>query len=294
MTNITLIGLGKMGTAIATRLLEQGVALTVYNRTQAKMLSLAEKGAKTAATLQEAVSHADVVITCLLDDQAMFDMVLSPEGLPAYMKSGAIHLSTATLLPDTAIALDKTHTMYGSHYMAATVLGVPKVAYTGELTAFFAGTQACSQLCESLLQKIAASTFYLGENIKAPLILKICTNYALCTTIELISELYVFAEKSGLDLAIVQKNLHHIYGHPAFKRYIDKIKERNFDDVNFDMKGGMKDVTIFQKALADVGVPPYLADLVKSRQISALAHGYENKDWSSIYEIVRREAGLET
>lgn len=293
MTNITLIGLGKMGTAMATRLLEQGVALTVYNRTASKMATLAEKGAKTATTLQEAVANADLVITCLLDDQSMFDVILRPNGFLSHMKPGAIHMSTATLLPDTAQALEKAHTEHGSHYMAATVLGVPRVAYAGELTAFFAGAPENSQVCESLLQKLAASVFYLGENVKAPLIQKICINYALCTTIELISELYVFAEKSGLDLENIQKSLHHIYGHPAFKLYIDKIKARNFDEVNFDLQGGTKSVTMFQKALSDAGVPPHLANIVKNRQISALANGYEDKDWSSIYEIVRQEAGLE-
>ena len=103
----------------------------------------------------------------------------------------------------------------------------------------------------------------------------------------------MFAEKSGLDKDIVQYGLSEIYGHPAFKLYIDKIKDRDFDEVNFDMKGGMKDVSIFQKAFSDVGVIPKLGDLLKGRYISALANNMENKDWSAIYEVVRQEAGLE-
>ena len=118
-------------------------------------------------------------------------------------------------------------------------------------------------------------------------------NYSLITALELISELYAFAEKSGLDKDIVQYGLNEIYGHPAFKLYIDKIKDRNFDEVNFDMKGGMKDVSIFQKAFSDVGVKPKLGDLVKERYIAAFENKMEDKDWSGIYEVIRKEAGLE-
>ena len=87
--------------------------------------------------------------------------------------------------------------------------------------------------------------------------------------------------------------MHQIYGHPAFKRYIDKIYDRDFDEVNFDMIGGNKDISVFQEAFARVGVVPDFGNIIKSRFISALAHGMENKDWSGIYEIVRSQAGLE-
>ncbi len=50
------------------------------------------------------------------------------------------------------------------------------------------------------------------------------------------SELFVFSEKCGLDKNIVRMGLHQVYGHSAFKRYIDKIAERDFDNVNFTMK----------------------------------------------------------
>ena len=166
------------------------------------------------------------------------------------------------------------------------------MASQGELTVFCAGEENKISLCEPILKVFSNKILYLGKEAKAPLVMKICMNYSLITALELISEVYVFAEKSGLDKEVVQHGLHEIYGHPGFKRYVDKIKDRNFDEVNFDMKGGIKDVSIFQKAFSDAGVPPKLADIVKSRCISALSNHMENKDWSAIYEIARQEAGL--
>ena len=119
-------------------------------------------------------------------------------------------------------------------------------------------------------------------------------NYSLITAIELISELYTFAEKSGVDTEIVKMGLHQIYGHPAFKLYIDKIHDRNFSEVNFDMVGGHKDVNIFQEAFSKVGVAPEIANIVRSRFISALAQNMHDKDWSGIYEVVRSQSGLIT
>lgn len=80
--------------------------------------------------------------------------------------------------------------------------------------------------------------------------------------------------------------------HPAVHVYIDKIYHRDFDQVNFDMKGGNKDIHLFQKAFLDVGVIPDLATVFESKVTEALANRMENKDWSAVSEIVRRRSGL--
>jgi len=71
MSEVSLLGLGRMGTAMATRILAAGIPLTVYNRTHNKTQPLAEKGAKVATTIKEAVANADIIISCFLDDNAV-------------------------------------------------------------------------------------------------------------------------------------------------------------------------------------------------------------------------------
>lgn len=287
--NIAFIGLGKMGSAMVERLLSANFKVTVFNRTASKATPLVALGASLAPTIAQAVEHADVVMSCLLNDEAVLEMA---NEAVHHMKPKAIHMCISTILPDTSEQLKALHEHYQSNFVSAVVLGIPKVVQKGESTVFCAGEEHNLKLVWPLLQSFSANVFPLGDNIKAANIMKICLNYSLATALELISELYTFAEKSGLDTEVVKKGLHQIYGHPAFKLYIDKIHARDFNDVNFSMLGGNKDLTIFQEAFARVGVVPELGNVIKGRFISALAQGMEEKDWSGIYEVVRNESGL--
>ena len=271
------------------RLLEKKYEVTVFNRTSSKMIPLQQLGAKPSQSIAQAVSEANIVMTCLLNDQAVLEV--TAEMVP-HIQAKTIHIGLSTILPDTAQAVEELHQKQGGHYISATVLGIPKVADKGELTTFCAGAETDLEIAIPVLKAFSGQIVPLGKDIKAPNIMKICMNYSLITTLELISELYTFAEKSGLDTEVVKQGLHQIYGHPSFKLYIDKIHERNFDDVNFNMLGGNKDVSVFQEAFSRVGVAPEIGNIVKSRITSALALGMKDKDWSSIYEIIRAQSGL--
>ena len=96
---VGFIGLGKMGNPIAMNILKAGYDLTVYNRTPEKMKPLLSLGAKGASSPLEAARGADVVITCLMDDQTELDCTSGEDGLLAGLKPGGIHIGTATISP---------------------------------------------------------------------------------------------------------------------------------------------------------------------------------------------------
>lgn len=290
--NITFIGLGGMGSAMVERLLLAHYSVTVFNRTPEKAEPLIKLGAKNATSIADAVLNADVVITSLLDCHAVLQVT---EAMLPYMQQGAIHIGLSTVLPETALKLLELHRKQNSHYFSGVVLGVPAVVREGGLTTFCAGDNAVFERVHPLLSTFSKHVIPLGDeaNIKAPNLMKICMNYSLMTAIELMSELFVFAEKSGLDKETVQMGLHAIYGHPAFKRYIDKIAKREFDEVNFAMTGGQKDARIFKQAFLEAGVTPELTNLLNQRYDTALSLGMKDKDWSGIYEVVRKQSGLE-
>lgn len=289
--NITFIGLGAMGSAMVARLLLANYAVTVFNRTPEKAEPLIKLGATGALSITNAVSHADIVITSLLDDQAVLEVT---DAMLIHLKPGAIHVGLSTVLPNTAEQLLKMHRTHNTHYFSAVVLGVPAVAKAGGLTTFCAGAHVVLEQVHPLLSTFSEHVIPLGDesDIKAPNLMKICMNYSLMTAIELMSELFVFAEKSGLDKEIVKMGLQSIYGHPAFKRYIDKIADRNFDEINFTMTGGQKDARIFRQAFLEAGIAPELVELLNHRYDTALSLGMKDKDWSGIYEVVRKQSGL--
>jgi len=289
---IALLGLGKMGSALARRLLQANFDLTVYNRSKDKMQPLVQAGAKPASTPKEAVANADVVLTCLLDDKAVLETVKGENGILVSLKPGTIHIGTSTILPDTSKQLTKLHQEQGSIYIAGNVLGVPKVADKGELTTIVAGNQNAINQCTAIFNSYSAKILKVGTEPYQANVVKISANYFLVTTIEAMGEIYTFAEKSHVDLDFMNGFFHTVLAHPAFKLYADKIKARDFDNVNFDMKGGIKDLNLFQQAFMDVGVVPDIANIIKNKFIIAIAQGMENKDWSAVTEITREQAGL--
>ncbi|CDZ76602.1 3-hydroxyisobutyrate dehydrogenase [Legionella massiliensis] len=286
---VSLIGLGKMGTVLAQRLLQADFDLTVFNRTAEKMLPLIEAGAKGAKTIEETVRDAEIVITCLLDDQAVLEIA---NNFAPLMQPQAIHVGTSTIMPETSKKLTELHQLYGNTYLAANVLGVPKAAARGELTTIVAGATEAIEQCKPLFAAYSIKVIPVGSEPYQANVMKICMNYFLVTAIEAMSELYTFAEKSQLDTSMLNTMFHSIFAHPAFQLYVDKIKERSFDDVNFDMKGGLKDISLFQQAFAQKGVVPGIANVIKDKFIIAMAHQMENKDWSAIAEITRLQANL--
>ncbi len=292
LNKITFIGLGKMGTALANRLLLAGFDLTVYNRTASKMQPLVAAGAKGAVSASEAVREADVVITSLLDDNSVVQTVLGENGFLPALKTGAIHIGTSTILPSTSKKLTQAHDVRDYIYLGGNVLGVPKVAEKGELTSIIAGNEEAINLCMPIFNAYSSKIIQVGTEPDKANVMKICTNYLLASTIECMGEIYAFAEKSGLDTEYPRGMFHAVFAHPAFKLYADKIWERNFDEVNFDVSGGFKDMQLFQQAFAEERVVSDMIDVIRNKFIIAMAQGMEQKDWSAVTEVTRKQAGL--
>ena len=289
---IALIGLGKMGSALATRLLAAGFDLTVYNRTAEKAQPLVILGAKAAASAAEAVSDADVVVTCLFDDNSVLEVLNAEQGVLTGLKRGAIHIGTSTILPETSKKLTELHQVAGSIYVAGNVLGVPAAAARGELISIVAGDAAAVTLCTPIFNAYSSHIMNLGEQAYKANVMKICCNYLLVTNIEAMGELYTFAEKSGLETDSLGSMFHSVFALPAYKLYVDKIRQRDFASVNFDLKSGFKDLNLFQQAFTEVQVTSEMANVVKNKMIVALAQGREHEDWSAVTEVTRSQAGL--
>ena len=99
MAKISVLGLGAMGSRMASNLLRAGHSVTVWNRTPDAAAALVTAGAKQAATPKEAASHADFVLTMVRDNEASRKVWLSDDGALAGMKKGAIAIESSTLTP---------------------------------------------------------------------------------------------------------------------------------------------------------------------------------------------------
>src|ERR1019366_1813002 len=130
---IAFLGLGKMGSHMARRLLEAGHDVTVWNRTGASKDALALAGAKVAATAAEAARAGDAVLSMLFDDAAHEEVLFNKGGVLDAIRPGAVHVSHSTISVAMSERLTAEHARRGQEFVAAPVFGRPSVAEEGRL-----------------------------------------------------------------------------------------------------------------------------------------------------------------
>jgi 3-hydroxyisobutyrate dehydrogenase-like beta-hydroxyacid dehydrogenase len=292
IARVGFIGLGKMGTAMARNILRAGFDVAVYNRTRSKMAPLADMGAVRADSPKQAAAGADAVITCLLDDQSMLDNVTGEDGILAGLKAGSIHIGTATISPGCATELAELHRAHGSYYVAGPIFGRPNAAEAGTLLTYVAGDADAVAACERLFDAYAEKHVYMGPDHGVVNSIKLTMNFMLVSMIEVLSEVYTFAEKSGIDLEFTNDLIETVLDHPALREYARRIRTRDFEAA-FELRAGLKDVELMLQASGDVQAPIPVAGLARDKFLTALATGLAGQDWSAIAEVTRRNAGLD-
>jgi len=290
---IGFIGLGKMGSGMAENILKAGFEVIVYNRTKSKMEPLADKGAQIASSPKEAASRSDVIITNVMDDNSVYEVTTGENGILAGIKPGGIHIGTTTNSPSCAQKLTQLHDKAKSSYIAAPVAGRPDAAAAGQLRTWVAGNQGLIEKCTPLINAYAVTITNVGTEQSVANCVKLINNYIAIALIELACQVYTFGEKSGVDLEFLNKLLHGFIGSPGIQKYTDRIRLRNFDPAGFAMSAGLKDVELMLQASTEKRVSWNYAAVIKDKFLEAFAHGMQDKDWSAIYEVTRKRAGLQ-
>lgn len=282
-----------MGSAMARRILQAGHTLTVWNRSANKVAPLVEAGAKAAASVKEGATDAEVVVTSLMDDRSVLDIVRGPAGIIAAMPAGAVHLCVTTISPECADELDELHRQSGTRFVSGPVAGRPDSAAAGQLITFLGGDAqaiaAVTPVCQAYARRVVPLAGPPGRANS----MKLCVNYTAVSIIELMGEIYTFGEKCGIDADIIKDFFLDAFAHPALKAYASKLKDRKYSgEGGFALKAGLKDVRLMLSASAKTGVDLEIAKVVERKMLRAIEQGMEQSDWSGIAVITRQESGL--
>ena len=128
---VGFIGLGRMGQAMAARILGGGHELVVYNRSREKAAELEKNGAKVAGSIAEACRGREVVISMVADDKALTEVVKEISGA---LEKGAIHVAMGTHGVHVLREVDAVHGKLGQKFVASPVLGRPEAAAAGQIS----------------------------------------------------------------------------------------------------------------------------------------------------------------
>lgn len=159
---VGFLGLGGMGAAMATRLVQAGLEVTVWNRSAAACEPLVALGAARAEEVGE-LFGLDVVISMLADDQAIRGVLLDSGALER-ARPGLIHLSMSTLSLDCVEALDQAHQRQGIAFVAAPVFGRTDVAEAGKLNIVVGGPEEAIEQVKALLEILGQKTWFFGKD----------------------------------------------------------------------------------------------------------------------------------
>ena len=190
---IGVCGIGRMGAALAERLLQQGYAVSVWNRTHAKAEALVAAGAIVAATATELARDCDIVISIMSDDAALESAYLGNQGLLAGARAGRLFIEMSTVRPETVVALARDAQAKGALFIDAPVGGTVGPAREGKLFAFVGGSDAAVALARPLLEKLCRRIEHLGP-VGSGALMKLAINLPLL----------VFWQSFGEALALVK------------------------------------------------------------------------------------------
>lgn len=288
---IGFIGLGKMGFAMASRLLEAGHRVVAWNRSSRPADELAQMGAVQASGLEDVFDN-DVVVTMLSTDGAIRETI-TPDILRAARKE-AVHIMCATISVAFAKELADVHAASGLRYVSAPVLGRPDVARAGALNIFAAGGEEAVARALPVFDCLAKKIWRLGEEPSTANAVKLAMNFTLAAAIETMSEAFVLARRHGVEPQTMAEILTEtLFAAPAYKVYAPIIAGRRFEPAGFELRLGLKDVRLTLEAGEAAGVPLPIASLLRDNFLDAIGHGDGDKDWSAIADVTARRAGLQ-
>jgi 3-hydroxyisobutyrate dehydrogenase-like beta-hydroxyacid dehydrogenase len=290
---VGFIGLGRMGQAMAARLLAAGHDLTLYNRTPGKLQGLLQLGAHTAGSIAAAARFDGLVLTMLADDSALKAVTQGEGGLLATLPVGGIHVAMGTHDLELVRALAAAHADAGQILLSAPVLGRPDTVAAGNCGILAAGDAAALGRCKPLFEAIAARVLTVGSDPGSAAAMKLANNFLLACAIEAIGEAYSLVQKCGVERPafheLITKGL---FACPAYNIYSKIIADEAWDTVGFTATLALKDLGLAMAAGKASGVPLPSATICRDRLLSAIARGDGERDWSVMALEQARASGL--
>jgi 3-hydroxyisobutyrate dehydrogenase-like beta-hydroxyacid dehydrogenase len=279
---VSIVGVGTMGTAIASRLIGRGARVTVWNRSPAKCVGLVEAGATAAATFEEAIEASPLVISCLIDSQVARSL-LSDQAVTRGLHDTTF-VDTSTSSPDDVQRLAELLHERGGRYLDAKLMFYPAEVGSASATMLLAGPRDLYDRFGNTFANIVGDPRFVGEDPRhASILYTAVWNYYY-------SGLFGFLEglalviRSGLsssdllDLALVSSR--GLTDH--LRDATERISENRLDGDQAAVDVYVEGFDTMAAAFDDVGIRSRMLESLEA--LSALAHdkGYRRADIAAV------------
>jgi 3-hydroxyisobutyrate dehydrogenase len=294
LRNIGFIGMGKMGTPMASYLCKSGYALTVYDlNPEASEKFVAHNGGHVAANLADVGRAADVVITMLPNDKVVREVICGVNGVAATLAQGGIVIDMGTSDPLGTRSLAEALAPRGINVVDAPVMGGVVFARDATLDIMVAGDPAAVERVTPLLKAMGRSLINCGAVGNAHA-LKALGNYInSCALINVVEAMSIGA-KFGLDAKFMADALLPMVNgrqHPLEKKVIPQILTREFS-TGMEIGFITKDLKIALDTAKSLGAYAPLAECTHALWAEAIQLLGAHPDQTEVAKLWEHKTGV--
>jgi 3-hydroxyisobutyrate dehydrogenase-like beta-hydroxyacid dehydrogenase len=288
--DIGWLGTGRMGTAMAARLISDGAAVTVWNRTASKTAPLIELGATRADTLSD-LGHCDIVFTTVTSSPDLLAVTLGPKGLLRAQPSPRIVVDCSTVSAEASAEIRAEAANRDIAFLSAPISGQPDMIAEGHASIIASGPAQAFDAVRQYLQAIAPQVTYCGGGEEARLV-KLGHNLLLGMITQALAEVTTLAEKGGVaPSAFLDFIDGSVLGSTFIRHKGQAIRTRNYAPTltTADLR---KDFDLGIAAARQLEVPMPVAAITYQLIQTAIGHGYGKSDYVTLYELASGAAAL--
>ncbi|MFF0449650.1 NAD(P)-dependent oxidoreductase [Streptomyces sp. NPDC004609] len=284
---VAVLGLGTMGSGLATRLLDRGVRVRVWNRTAERAEPLARAGAFTAVSPADAVEGTSAAICTVADGDALAAVLRGPGGILARGPYPGSLVCAGTVAPEEVVRLAGDT---GS-VLDVGMLGNREHARTGELRLFVGGEERVFTAGRPLLELLGKEVVHLGA-LGSGMRMKLLLNLLMGIEVQALAEAVELAAAAGLDRELALTTIAGSgFASPVMAFKSRRLAAGRFDEPDFRLRLMAKDLLLAADQAEAAGLRLPLAAAAAETHVRATRMGHGDEDCVAVSHALTPKAG---
>ena len=291
MKRIGIIGVGLLGSAVASRLLKGNFEVKGHDTRSGQIAALQAQGLRPANSVAEAAAEADAVFTILPSLETVETAILGAGGLIETAPRSCAIIQMSTISPDLTRRLAIAASANGHGYLDAPMSGTSAMVERGDCAIFVGGDRALAQSCRPVFDAIAKKTHYVGAAGMASLA-KLATNLLVGLNTAALAEALVLGAKGGLAPALL---LDILKQSAAASKMVDirgPLMVSHRFDAQMKVDLFLKDFKLMLEEGRRLGVPLPLTSITQQLATATAVAGRGEEDLAAIVTTLEQLAGL--
>ena len=289
MTTVGIVGLGLLGSAIASRFIKAGHAVVGFDILPARVAALTAMGGKAAPSAAAVAQSAEAVCTLLPSLAAAETVVLKRDGILAGARPDLTVIQMSTISPALTERLAREVTRKGLGFLDCPVSGTTSMIERGDGSFLVGGERALYERWRPVLESALPRVVHIGR-VGQAMTLKLVANLLVALHSAAAAEALNLARKAGLDLDLALDVLNSSAAASVMLKVRGPMVIRNEFPAQMKLDLFMKDIHLMQDAAAAVGAPLPFTDLAERLYAAAQAAGHGAEDLAVVVTAIEKHA----